>query len=76
MRNKKKLGQITVTLYETDDGYKTETRFSNDIRINISGVRALVKTLHTLEKTIAKQVFSSVVDEDDDLLKSIFLDDQ
>jgi hypothetical protein len=75
MRNKKKLGEITVTLYETDDGYKTETRFSNDIRINISGVRALVKTLHTLEKTIAKQVFSSVVDEDDDLLKSIFLDD-
>lgn len=75
MHNKKKLGEITVTLYETDDGYKTETRFSNDIRINISGVRALVKTLHTLEKTIAKQVFSSVVDEDDDLLKSIFLDD-
>ena len=75
MSNKKKLGEITVTLYETDDGYKTETRFSNDIRINISGVRALVKTLHILEKTIAKQLFSSVVDEDDDLLKSIFLDD-
>lgn len=75
MRNKKKLGEITVTLYETDDGYKTETRFSNDIRINISGVRALVKTLHILEKTIAKQVFSSVADEDDDLLRSIFLDD-
>lgn len=75
MSNKKKLGEITVTLYETDDGYKTETRFSNNIHINISGVRALVKTLHTLEKTIAKQVFSSVVDEDDDLLKSIFLDD-
>nr|DAJ19001.1 MAG TPA: hypothetical protein [Siphoviridae sp. ctRJB2] len=75
MSNKKKLGEITVTLYETDDGYKTETRLSNDIRINISGARALVKTLHILEKTIAKQVLSSVVDEDDDLLKSIFLDD-
>lgn len=72
MSNKKKLGEITITLYETDDSYKTKTRFSNDICVNIFGVRALVKTLHILEQNIAKQVFSS--DEDDDLLKSILLD--
>lgn len=74
MSNKKKLGEITITLYETDCGYETNTKFSDDIRIDVSGTRALVTTLRNLEKTIAKQVFSSMVDEDDDLLKSIFLD--
>nr|DAV34985.1 MAG TPA: hypothetical protein [Caudoviricetes sp.] len=30
--------------------------------------------MRNLENTIAKQIFSSMVDEDDDLVKSIFLD--
>ena len=42
--------------------------------VDISGVRALIRTLRNIEKTIAKQVFSSMVNEDDDLVKSIFLD--
>lgn len=54
MSNKKKLGEITITMYETNDGYKAETRFSNNIPVDISGVRTLIKTFHTLEKTIAK----------------------
>lgn len=72
--NKKKLGEITITLYETDCGYETNTKFSDNIHIDISGTRALVTTLRNVEKTIAKQVLSSMVDEDDDLLKSIFFD--
>lgn len=74
MSNKKKLGEITITMYETNDGYKAETRFSNNIPVDISGVRTLIKTFHTLEKTIAKQVLNSMINDDDDFLKSIFLD--
>lgn len=72
MSNKKEIGKIIITVHETDIGYEISTKFSNDICVNIFGVNALIRTLRNLEKKIAKQVFSS--DEDDDLLKSIFLD--
>jgi hypothetical protein len=74
MSNKKEIGKITITVHETDIGYEVSTKFSNGICVNISGVRALIRTLRNLENIIAKQVFSSMVDEDDDLVKSIFLD--
>ena len=74
MSNKKEIGKITITVHETDIGYEISTKFSNNICVDISGVRALIRTLRNLENTIAKQIFSSMVDEDDDLVKSIFLD--
>ena len=74
MSNKKEIGKITMTVHETDIGYEISTKFSNNICVDISGVRALIRTLRNLENTIAKQIFSSMVDEDDDLVKSIFLD--
>lgn len=74
MSNKKEIGKITITVRKTDIGYEISTKFSNNICVDISGVRALIRTLRNLENIIAKQVFSSMVDEDDDLVKSIFLD--
>jgi hypothetical protein len=74
MSNKKEIGKITITVRKTDIGYEISTKFSNNICVDISGVRALIRTLRNLENTIAKQIFSSMVDEDDDLVKSIFLD--
>lgn len=74
MSNKKEIGKIIITVHETDIGYEISTKFSNGICVDISGVRALIRTLRNIEKTIAKQVFSSMVNEDDDLVKSIFLD--
>jgi hypothetical protein len=74
MSNKKEIGKIIITVHETDIGYEVSTKFSNGICVDISGVRALIRTLRNLENIIAKQVFSSMVDEDDDLVKSIFLD--
>lgn len=76
MSNKKEIGKITITVRKTDIGYEISTKFSNNICVDISGVRALIRTLRNLENTIAKQIFSSMVDEDDDLVKSIFLDNQ
>nr|DAK91934.1 MAG TPA: hypothetical protein [Caudoviricetes sp.] len=74
MSNKKEIGKIIITVHEIDIGYEVSTKFSNGICVDISGVRALIRTLRNIEKTIAKQVFSSMVNEDDDLVKSIFLD--
>lgn len=74
MSNKKEIGKITITVRKIDIGYEISTKFSNNICVDISGVRALIRTLRNLENTIAKQIFSSMVDEDDDLVKSIFLD--
>lgn len=74
MSNKKEIGKIIITVHETDIGYEVSTKFSNGICVDISGVRALIRTLRNIEKTIAKQVFSSMVNEDDDLVKSIFFD--
>lgn len=65
MSNKKEIGKITITVHETDIGYEVSTKFSNGICVNISGVRALIRTLRNLENIIAKQVFSSMVDEDE-----------
>ena len=74
MSNKKEIGKITITVRKTDIGYEISAKSSNNICVDISGVRALIRTLRNLENTIAKQIFSSMVDEDDDLVKSIFLD--
>nr|DAV34986.1 MAG TPA: hypothetical protein [Caudoviricetes sp.] len=65
MSNKKEIGKITITVRKTDIGYEISTKFSNNICVDISGVRALIRTLRNLENTIAKQIFSSMVDEDD-----------
>ena len=62
MSNKKEIGKITITVRKTDIGYEISTKFSNNICVDISGVRALIRTLRNLENTIAKQIFSSMVD--------------
>jgi hypothetical protein len=56
------VGKITITLFKVKEGYSSSIK-SDEMELDISGVRALIKTLRIVEKKLAKGVVQQAVDE-------------
>lgn len=55
MSNEKEVGKIVIKLLKVKEGYQSIIK-SDDMELDINGVRAFIKTLRVVEKNLAKQV--------------------
>lgn len=62
MSKEEQVGKITITLFKVKEGYSSTIR-SDEMELDISGVRAFIKTLRIVEKKLAKGVVEQAVDE-------------
>lgn len=62
MSKEEQVGKITITLFKVKEGYSSSIR-SDEMELDISGVRAFIKTLRIAEKKLAKGVVEQAVDE-------------
>lgn len=62
MSNEKEVGKIVIKLLKVKEGYQSIIK-SDDMELDINGVRAFIKTLRVVEKNLAKQVVQQAVDE-------------
>lgn len=62
MSKEEQVGKITITLFKVKEGYSSSIR-SDETELDISGIRAFIKTLRIVEKKLAKGVVQQAVDE-------------
>lgn len=62
MSKEEQVGKITITLFKVKEGYSSSIK-SDEMELDISGVRAFIKTLRIAEKRLAKGVVQQAVDE-------------
>ena len=62
MSKEEQVGEIVIKLLKVKEGYQSIIK-SDDMELDINGIRAFIKTLRVVEKNLAKQVVQQAVDD-------------